>query len=248
MNLRDGHSEARDSFPLVNQLASSAEAKITASGQDPPLITTEKGRELQGKLKEARGWKERFQLPTQEFCELFGQLYGACQEHLTQLSAKDTSESRMEADALVDEMIALRNHWGRVLLPLTVCDSFVRETIVLNEQYRIACAQFFEPVPFYENRPNKPELMKLYRFSVYDVSRNEVVLRYHLERSNFLQLYHVLCFTAPNVRGQIHPYGPECPSYWIIREHMLADIYARLKHGSVSGIAPSGTVAFTTHP
>ena len=81
--------------------------------------------------------------------------------------------------------------------------------------------------------------MKLYRFSVYDLLRNEVILRYYLERSNVTQLYHVLCFTCENYRGQVHPYGTESPSYWEVRQHMLQDVYSRLLSALSQGSVPA---------
>lgn len=147
---------------------------------------------------------------------------------------------------IVQEMITVRNHWGPDLLPNSICNAFVRERIPMtlgsNErQFRIDCAQFFEPVPFYgsqQQQGNPGELMKLYRFSVYDLTRNEVVLRYYLERSNVTQLYHVLCFTCESYRGQVHPYGSEQPSYWDIRQRMLDDVYSRLMSALFPGNHP----------
>jgi hypothetical protein len=203
---------------------------------------TRRGKELMEELSKAYKWRERFEYPAQEFLGLMDHLYMECQLHLTALSSQDDLESRREADAIVSEMVALRNHWGPQLLPSSTCNAFVRERIPLTlgvdqRQFRIDCAQFFEPVPFYGNqRSSSPgELMKLYRFSVYNVDRNEVVLRYYLERSNVIQLYHVLCFTCENYRGQVRPYGTEPPSYWEVRQNMLADVYTRL----LSGISPS---------
>lgn len=173
-------------------------------------------------------------------------LYMECQLHLTALSSRSNVEHKREADMIVQEMITVRNHWGAGLLPNSICNAFVRERIPMTlgtnaRQFRIDCAQFFEPVPFYgtqQQAVNPGELMKLYRFSVYDLSRNEVVLRYYLERSNVTQLYHVLCFTCESYRGQVHPYGTEQPSYWDIRHKMLEDVCSRL----MSALSPS------THP
>ena len=64
--------------------------------------------------------------------------------------------------------------------------------------------------------------MKLNRFSVYDLEKNEVVCRYYHERSNVNQLYHVLCWSNDKGRGLIQPYGDECPDYWHLRSPMLA--------------------------
>ena len=71
-------------------------------------------------------------------------------------------------------------------------------------------------------------MMKLFRFSVYDLNKNEVVFRYFLERSNVLGVYYVLGFVTTNMRGQIHPYGDTCPKYWDLRKHMLSDVSSRL--------------------
>jgi len=194
----------------------------------PPVsvsdIRTTRGQEIYQNLKKAYAWKDQFETHTQEFLSLMDRLYMECQLHLTALSSRDNVEYRREADMIVQEMIIVRNQWGPELLPNSICNAFVRERIpvklnvVPDRQYRIDCAQFFEPVPFYgpQQVGNPGELMKLFRFSVYD-------------------LLHVLCFTCENCRGQVHPYGTEIPSYWDIRQRMLGDVYSRLQ----SAIAPS---------
>ena len=208
-----------------------------------PLTTmTRRGRETMEQLSKAYRWRDQFEEPTSEFLALMDRLYMECQLHLTALSSRGDPESRREADTIVSEMVALRNYWGPRLLPSSTCNAFVRERIPLTlgvdqRQFRIDCAQFFEPVPFYGNQQSScpGELMKLYRFSVYNLATNDVVLRYYLERSNVIQLYHVLCFTCENYRGQVRPYGTEPPTYWEVRQNMLEDVYTRL----LSGLSPT---------
>ncbi len=200
-----------------------------------------RGKDVIKNLRKAYEWHSTFDSPTQEFLSLMDHLYMECQVHLSSLSAKGDIESRIEADVIVQEMVAVRNRWGTKLLPSSICNAFVRERIphvVESYQFRIDCAQFFEPVPFYgsQQTDNPGELMKLYRFSVYDLSRNEVILRYYLERSNVTQVYHVLCFTCDNYRGQVYPYGSELPSYWDVRDHMLQDVKQRLKSQRVPNL------------
>lgn len=201
-------------------------------GEGTSAIRTVKGEGLLQQLTSAYEWKERYTYSCQEFLALMDKLFMECQMHLSALSSHVDTESRKEVDALVREMIVLRKHWGPQLLPNSVCNAFVRERIPLSlgtdkQQFRIDCAQFFEPVPFYGTPGDSGGLMKLFRFSVYDLSKNVVVLRYYLEQSNIEQLYHVLCYVHDSQRGQVHPYT-ELPSYWELRQHMLDDIYARL--------------------
>ena len=217
-------------------------SNIYAIGLD--CVKTKRGKEVMEELKKGYRWKEKFDHPSQEFLALMDRLYMECQLHLTALASRGDVESKREADAIVSEMVALRNYWGPGLLPNSTCNAFVRERIPLTlgveqRQFRIDCAQFFEPVPFYGNQQTScpGELMKLYRFSVYNVARNEVVLRYYLERSNVIQMYHVLCFTCENYRGQVKPYGTEPPSYWEVRQNMLEDVYSRL----LSAMSPDRT-------
>ena len=208
-------------------------------------LTTKRGREIMAELQKAYRWREKFSHPTQEFLALMDRLYMECQVHLTALASREDAESTREADAIVNEMVALRNYWGPQLLPSSTCNAFVRERIPLTLgveqwQFRIDCAQFFEPVPFYGSQQSSTpgELMKLYRFSVYNVSRNEVVLRYYLERSNVTQFYHVLCFMDDSCHGQVKPYGTEAPSYWEVRRSMLEDLGLRLAPESQSPPPP----------
>lgn len=230
-----------------------------ARNQEPVSVRdvrTTRGKTILESLQEAYNWRAKYSQPVPEFLSLMDRLYMECQLHLTALSSRTDELSRREVDMIVEEMITLRNHWGQNLLPNSICNAFVRERIPLTlghsqRQFRIDCAQFFEPVPFYGNQPGNPgELMKLYRFSIYDLSRNEVVLRYYLERSNVTQVYHVLCFTCDNYRGQVSPYGSECPSYWEIREHMLTDVNSRLlsalSNGAVQAPQPHAATIFPT--
>ena len=221
-------------------------------------IETVGGREIFSKLKKAYEWKEKYDHPSQEFLSLVESLFVECQLHLTDISSRDDIEFRREADTIVQEIIAVRNRLGPRLLPNSILNAFVRESIPVTigttsqpRQFKVVCAQFFEPVPFYDNHPpgNPGQLMKLYRFSVYDLQRNEVIVRYYLERSNLMQLYHVLCFTCGNSRGQIHPYGTEEPPYWDIRQRMLEDVNSRLLSAISPGIhAPPQPLVTTTFP
>lgn len=202
-------------------------------------VTSSRGNDLHKAIKEAYKWKETYTSHNKDFLKQMDKLFMDCQIHLSDISSQSTPAARKEADALVEEMIALRNHWGQTLLPNSVCNAFIRERVYIDlgfQHYRIDCAQFFEPVPFYNNSShNTGELMKLYRFSVYNMATNEVVIRYFLERSNVIHLYHVLCYTVSNgQRGQIHPYGAESPSYWELRSRMISDLCSRFQnHGLI---------------
>ena len=231
-------------------VASGAICGLERQRQHPARLTlpvqTEKGEGVMKQLSKAYRWRDQFEEPSPEFLALMDRLYMECQLHLTALSSRGDLESRREADTIVSEMVSLRNYWGPQLLPSSTCNAFVRERIPLTlgadqRQFRIDCAQFFEPVPFYGNQQSScpGELMKLYRFSVYNVTTNEVVLRYYLERSNITQLYHVLCFMDENCHGQVKPYGTEPPSYWEVRQSMLEDVQLRL----LSGLSPGGLPA-----
>ncbi|XP_064395045.1 uncharacterized protein LOC135342280 [Halichondria panicea] len=235
-------------FPVTGQpIVSSGSFRNTTNGLPTELdvqgdgVRSPRGIDVMENLRKAYEWHSKFDSPSQEFLSLMDRLYMECQVHLSSLSSKGDAESRIEADVIVQEMIAVRNRWGTKLLPNSICNAFVRERIphtVDGRDFRIDCAQFFEPVPFYgsQQTDNPGELMKLYRFSVYDLSRNEVLLRYYLERSNVTQLYHVLCFTCDNYRGQVYAYGSEVPSYWEVRNHMVQDVKQRLKSQRVPNL------------
>ena len=238
---------------LMNMAAgtgSNLEREVQQAVVNRPSITlpvqTSKGAELMKELSKAYRWRDQFEEPTSEFLALMDRLYMECQLHLTALSSRGDPESRREADTIVSEMVALRNYWGPRLLPSSTCNAFVRERIPLTlgvdqRQFRIDCAQFFEPVPFYGNQQSScpGELMKLYRFSVYNLATNDVVLRYYLERSNVTQLYHVLCFMDDSRHGQVKPYGMEPPPYWDVRHSMLEDMQLRLLSVISSGAHPA---------
>ena len=207
---------------------------------------SQRGKKVMEELSKAYCWREQFDHPSSEFLSLMDGLYMECQLHLTVLSARGDVDSRREADTIVSEMVALRNYWGPRLLPSSTCNAFVRERIPLTlgveqRHFRIDCAQFFEPVPFYSNQQRSScpgELMKLYRFSVYNVATNDIVLRYYLERSKTSQYYHVLCFMDDNCHGQVKPYGTEPPPYWEVRQSMLDNLNVRLMNAMSPGTHP----------
>ena len=156
-------------------------------------------------------------------------LFVDSQVHLTKIFSTNTEELQKEADAIVNELISLCNHWGPSLFPSNMT-ALARERIFLTigfKQYRIDSAQYFEPIPYYaSDAGNNPgELMKLYRFSVYDLSTEEIIMRYFLERSNLVQLYHALCFADPSgSRGQLVPYGVLCPTYCELKTQVVSHV------------------------
>ena len=167
------------------------------------------------------------------------ELFSYCVSHLAALSFYNSEEAHKEADTIVTELIALRNHLGEKLIQWS---GFTREQIKVAEtKYRIDCIQYFEPVPYYAHRlKDQAGVMKLYTFKVNDLSSNEVIMYYHLEKTNVLQEYYVLCYAwvSNNVqhRGQLVPYNEECPSYWTLRKDVL---HAFQNRSSTSPLAVS---------
>ena len=199
-------------------------------------IYTKRGKDLYSAIKEAYRWKERYGSPTSDFLTEMDKLFMDCQIHLSDLSNRSSMSTSAcnEVDSLVQELITLRNHWGKKMLPMSVCNAFVRERIVLNislHRYRIDCAEFFEPVPFNESSPTPGDHVKLYRFSVYDLSRNEVIIRYFLERTKETSdIYnYVLSRSKGSERGQVQVYGSKYPSYWDIRKSIMKRIESDIK-------------------
>jgi hypothetical protein len=192
----------------------------------PDAIVSEVGKELFKSIREAYAWKEKYPSTNDEFMGEMSQLFVKCTEHMTDLSANPTLADKQEADQLVKELMELRIHWGPNLFPPRM-NAMGRESMAVQGRSgkvcRIDSAQYFEPVPYYENsQDNFGELMKLYRFTVYDTTTNDIVMRYFLERSNLGQLHHVLCYAHPvGGRGQIKPYFQDCPSYWELREQVI---------------------------
>lgn len=233
---------------------------IPSPTEDKPnllsAVQTQGGLELMDALKEAFKWKDIYQQPTLDFSYNTNLLFTKCENHFSFLSAQNTPASKRECDALIQELLSLREHWGTQLLPLTMRNAFVRERISIkvgeNErQFRIDCIQFFQPIVFYGNVPGKQEdLVKLYVFVVTDTDNDEVVIRYYLERSFLFDFYHVLCYFKGNSRGQLKPYGTRCPSYWEMREHMYQNAISHLKSlvsdSTLSGLQPIAASFFPT--
>lgn len=197
-------------------------------------VYTQRGKDLHSAIKEAYRWKDRYGSPTSDFLTEMDKLFMDCQVHLSDLSNRSSTSAsaRNEVDYLVQELIALRNHWGRKMLPMSVCNAFVRERIVLSislHRYRIDCAEFFEPVPFNESSPTPGDHVKLYRFSVYDLSKNEVIIRYFLERTKETIYNHVLSYSKGSDKGQVQVYGSMCPNYWEVRRSIMKRIESDIK-------------------
>lgn len=219
------------------------------STEPPPvdlsLVTTQKGKEIMAELKKAYSWKDAYSQPTLDFSYKTNILFTSCENHFSFLSSDQTPATKNECNALVSELLSLRDHWGTDLLPLSMRNAFVRERINItmppdDHQFRIDCIQFFEPIVFYGNLPGKKEdLVKLYVFVVTDLDTEEVIIRYYLERSYLFDFYHVLCYFKGNSRGQLKPYGTHCPTYWVIREHMYQNALYHLK--SLSGSELEGS-------
>lgn len=216
---------------VVSSLPSSANNHGPSASRDPVL--SEEGRVVLADLHEARQWKDQYENPTLEFSYKVNMLFSNCELHLRAQSAENSPRHRWEVDTIVGEILALRNYWGLDLLPLAMRNAFVREKIpvqIMERNFRVDCVQFFEPIVFYGNTPGSDsDLVKLYVFIVSDTDNDQVVIRYYLERSFLFNFYHVLCFFSGNFRGQIKPYGTECPPYWEVREHMIQSVQDHLK-------------------
>ena len=213
-------------------------------------IYSEQGKKVMESIREAYDWKQIYQQPTLEFSYKTNLLFTSLEAHLTTLSSQNTHESRAECDSLIAELLALRRHWGTQLLPLSMRNAFVREKIEIiagkpEKRYKVDCIQFFEPIVFYGNDPgNQEDLVKLFVFVVTDTEKEEVLIRYYLERSFLFDFYHVLCFFKGNTRGQLKPYGTQCPSYWMVREHMLQNARSHLE--STEELKPIAATVFAT--
>ena len=238
---------ARPDRGQMHDAASSLHASLSS------FVLSEQGGVVLANLHEARQWKNQYDNPTLEFSCKVNALFADCELHLSALSSENTPQHRREVEAIVDEILTLRKFWGVELLPLSVRNAFLREKIPVQigeRTFRVDCIQFFEPIVFYGNTPGSDtDLVKLFVFIVTDIDNDHVVIRYYLERSFLFNFYHVLCFFSGNYRGQIKPYGTECPSYWEVREHMIQSVKVHLQ-GLVSNDPEVGLnpIAATTFP
>ena len=219
-------------------------------------VKTEKGIEVVKALQEAYSWKDVYTQPTLEFSYKTNILFTSCEQHLSELSKTLTEEMKVECDTIIRELLNLRAHWGVTLLPLSMRNAFVRERVTLKigssqTEFRIDCIQFFEPIVFYGNSPGKQEdLVKLFVFVVNDTEKEEVTIRYYLERSYLFDFYHVLCFFQGSSRGQLKPYGNMSPSYWTLRQDVLQNVKSHLESmvskNKQSGLQPIAATVFPT--
>ena len=219
-------------------------------------VKTAKGHAIIRSLQEAYSWKETYAQPTLDFSYKTNVLFTSCEQYLSDLSATITDDTKLECDTIVRELLNLRAHWGTKLLPLSMRNAFVRERITLKagksqQEFRIDCIQFFEPIVFYGNSPGKQEdLVKLFVFVVTDLDKDDVIVRYYLERSFLFDFYHVLCYFQGSSRGQLKPYGNVCPSYWDIRNDMLQNTKLLLEsvvsNSRQPGLQPIAATVFPT--
>lgn len=80
-------------------------------------VVSEEGQKLLFEIRNAYQWKDKYPSTNQQFISEMSQLFISCQEHMTHLSSLSNPESQKEADALVEELITIRNHWGPDLFP-----------------------------------------------------------------------------------------------------------------------------------
>lgn len=210
------------------------------------VITSEKGHEIQTLLRDAYHLKDHYDNPTLEFSLKVSRLFQTCEEHIAFLAAEGSLKSQSEADAIVAELLKLRNHWGPELLPLSMKNAFFRERISLTggepeRMFRLDCIQFFEPILFYGNSVGQPhELVKLYVFLLIEVEKGSPFMTFYVERTCHTgEFYHCLCFFCEgNVRGQFHIYGDRCPTYWEVRQHVLYNAKQTILHVVSGGQEP----------
>jgi hypothetical protein len=176
---------------------------------------------VQAVLKEiagARSWKTKVSQPTPEFLEAVAPQFEHWRGVLTSLSAAAQHD---EADRICAAIVELRDHWGTAIFPSDKFNAFGRDRFEMGA-FRVDAAQFFEPMSFHVGDDS---IKKLLRFSVYQ--GEQVVKRYYLERSQMTdQPYYVLgrSDVATGKHQQVQPYGAQAPSYWTLKERMIADL------------------------
>lgn len=209
-------------------------------------ITSEEGRRVQEIIRKAYDLRNSYQHPTLDFSMRVSQLFSTCEAHIASLAEEGSPDSQLEADAVVDELLRLREHWGTDLLPLNMKNAFFRERISLSggdppRMFRLDCIQFFEPLLFYSNEVGPPhELVKLYVFLLTEIEKASPFMTLYLERTcHSGEFYHCLCFFCEgNVRGQFKIYGDQCPTYWELREDVLDNAKQTVQHIVSEGLDP----------
>jgi hypothetical protein len=195
--------------PLRSQKTTRVSTVTRKNGNLPSLAR------IRREIEAAKGWKTKVSGPAKPFLQaVLPQLGKWCDA----IAAYSAAGKRKKADAVAAAIVALRNHWGKKLLPPKRFDAFSRETMRVGA-LRVWAAQYFEPVPYYKN---DPRILKYYRFTVYRKKR--IVSRYFLERSRLRQAFFVLGQQTRTRHRQVKPFGSRKPTYWEVRAAVLADL------------------------
>ena len=221
-------------------------------------ISTERGHSVRGIIRQGYSLKKHYTHPTMDFSLKLSPILQVVEEHISYLASDGSLECQSEADAIVLELLKLRSHLGQNLIPLSMKNAFYRERLNLSggggvlpqRSFRLDCIQFFEPLQFYGNEPGDlNELVKLYVFLLTETDKLTPFMTFYLERTcHSDEFYHCLCFFCEgNVRGQFHIYGDLCPSYWELRNDVLANTEKTIQHIVSGGVEPlPETICVTT--
>lgn len=170
-----------------------------------------------------RDWQQEFTTPISmdPVEELFQHSTNAVVQ--LSISTDDNEQSklnRLKAEQIVSKLKELRNSLADKL-PIHDLESLKRDIFQVN-QYHVKAAEFFKPAEFY---PGDKFIMKLYRWSIYDVN-DCIVCRYYLERSEMIpgEPYYVLGKCYANRHEQIQPYGSTVPEYNAMKIHVINDL------------------------
>ena len=237
----NGNSVVNQVAVRLNEIAAAEEVQKRHQSMKYTLesyIVSEEGQRVKELIRKSYGLKAHYQHPTLDFSMKVSQLFHTSEDYIAALAQEGSHESQMEADAIVEELLKLREHWGRELLPLSMKNAFFRERISLTggeppRTFRLDCIQFFEPLLFYGNDVGPPhELVKLYVFLLTESDKTSPFMTFYLERTcHSNEFYHCLCFFCEgNVRGQFKIYGDQCPTYWELREDVLKNSEQTVEH------------------
>ena len=141
-----------------------------------------------------------------------------------EMSRLTREHKHYEVERVVKEVMRLKNALGDDFFEAARINAFGREITELGS-YLLTGGQYFKPVMIHEDDDN---IVKLYFFVVSEAETTEVLFRYYLEHSSFLDEYFALGLVTSEGHTQVEIYGSSCPPYWKIRRDVINNATVRL--------------------
>ena len=129
-----------------------------------------------------------------------------------------------DVEKVVKAVMRFKNALGDEFFEAARINAFGREITELGDLV-LTGGQYFKPVMIQEDDDNT---VKLYFFIISDAETTEILYRYYLEHTSFLDEYFALGLVTRDGHTQVEIYGSSCPLYWKVRKDVLSHMKSKL--------------------